>query len=70
MQVSAALHTSKACDLAHLCIDCGRAAWAAYLDIYILDNDGALLDACLLAAAAALQMLHLPPASVNDEGNV
>ena len=70
IQVDAALKAAKAFNPAQLCIEPGRAAWAAYLDMYILDNDGALLDACLLAAACTLRTLHLPQVSVTDEGNV
>ena len=70
MQVHAALKATKACDPARLCIEHGRAAWAAYLDLYILDADGALLDACLLAAASTLQALRLPTVCVTDKGNV
>lgn len=68
-QVSSALVTTRACNLEQLCIERGRAAWVAYLDIYILNNDGALLDACLLAGGACMQALSLPNVSVNDEGN-
>jgi len=48
----------------------GRAAWCIYLDIYILDAAGALLDTSLLAAVACLANLRLPPVLVNDQGNV
>jgi exosome complex component RRP43 len=57
-------------DTRQLCIDKGRAAWAVYVDIYILDADGSLLDACLLAAVAALSSLQLKPVEVDDRGNV
>eukprot|EP00887_Chlorella_sp_A99_P002376 scaffold10.g2376.t1 len=96
-----------AVDLRQLCIDPGKAAWHAYLDIYVLDNGewgvrtvecitgdgrheglaaaqaerpgkraqgeiwhGALHDACLLAAVAALSSLRLQAVSVNDAGRV
>ncbi len=69
-QVAAALKAAKACAPEQLCIEKGNAAWAAYLDLYILDADGALLDACLLAAASTLRSLRLPSVSLTDGGNV
>ena len=41
-----------------------------YLELYVLDAAGSLLDAALLAAVAALSDLKLPQAAVNDSGNV
>lgn len=60
----------NAVDNKQLCIADGKAAWLAYLDIYILDADGSLFDVSLLAAVAALQSLRLPRVAVNDEGTV
>lgn len=59
-----------AIDSQQLCIAEGKAAWMAYLDIYILDADGSLFDVSLLAAVAALQSLRLPQVALNDEGTV
>lgn len=56
-------------DLKALVIDKSH-GWAVFLDIYVLDADGALLDVCLLAAVAALLGLHLPHVEVNDQGQV
>lgn len=67
-QLDAVLQNSI--DNKQLCIADGKAAWLAYLDIYILDADGSLLDVSLLAAVAALQSLQLPRVAVNDEGAV
>ena len=65
------LKTSKAADLRQLVIGSGRAVWVAYLDIYVLDADGCLLDVCLLAAAASLASLNaLPSVSVDESGKV
>ena len=65
------LKTSKAVDLRQLVIGSGRAVWVAYLDIYVLDADGCLLDVCLLAAAASLASLKaLPSVSVDESGKV
>ena len=64
------LESSAFVDLQQLCIDPGRAAWAVYVDIYVLDADGSLHDVCLLAMAAALSTLTLQPAVVDEAGNV
>jgi exosome complex component RRP43 len=57
-------------DTRQLCIEPGRAAWAAYLDLVVLDAGGSVGDACALAAAAALGHLRLPRVRVTEEGNV
>ena len=69
-RISSSLEASSALHLDDLCIDPGRAAWCIYLDIYILDAAGALLDTALLAAVASLANMRLPPVIVNDQGNV
>ncbi len=69
-RISSSLEASSAVHLEDLCIDPGRAAWCIYLDIYILDAAGALLDTALLAAIACLANMRLPPVTVNDQGNV
>eukprot|EP00850_Spirogloea_muscicola_P003796 SM000015S01296 [mRNA] locus=s15:1157145:1158859:+ [translate_table: standard] len=69
-QLARALAGAKAVDLRELCIAPGRAAWTAYVDVYCLDADGALLDTALLAATAALADLELPEVSVDEDGRV
>ncbi|KAF1898269.1 hypothetical protein Lal_00033035 [Lupinus albus] len=48
----------------------GKAAWLAYLDVYCLDADGALFDAALLSAVAALSHLQIPAVAMNDDGKI
>ncbi len=57
-----------AVQLSSLCIEEGKAAWRARLDVYILDADGCLLDVTLLAAVAALRNTRLPPVRSTKEG--
>ena len=57
-------------DLGQLSIAGGKAVWALYLDVYVIDDDGSLLDVCLLAALAALRALRLPKVEMNKEGSV
>lgn len=56
--------------LQQLCIEKGKAAWALTLDVYILNIDGAVQDAALLAAVAALLNTQLPATLVSPEGHV
>eukprot|EP00775_Hariotina_reticulata_P012502 gene12502-12637_t len=56
--------------LSDLCIGEGQAVWVVYLDLYILNAAGSLLDAALLAAVAALQGTKLPAVHLTEEGNV
>lgn len=69
-RINSALEASTAVDLEDLCIDPGRAAWCIYLDVYILDAAGALLDTALLAAVACLANINLPSVTVNEQGTV
>ena len=69
-QVSTALRVGRVVDLGSLAIARGRAAWVAYLDLYVLDADGGLFDAALLAALAALSALRLPHVNVDEHGKV
>lgn len=55
-------------DLKQLCIDPGKVAWMAYVDIYVLDADGSVYDACLLAMTAALCQLRLRRVALDDQG--
>lgn len=53
-----------------LCIARGRAVWVLYLDIYVLNAAGSLLDAALLAALGALRDTRVPAVRLTEEGNV
>lgn len=48
-------HRSKVVDLEQLCVVAGKIVWSLYVELTCLDDDGAQLDACLLATIAALQ---------------
>jgi exosome complex component RRP43 len=68
-QIRTLLRCSGAVDDDELAIDKGN-AWTVFLDIYVLDADGALLDVCLLAAVAALLGLRLPKVDMDSAGQV
>ena len=69
-RIKSCLEASCAVHLEDLCIDTGKAAWCAYLDIYILNAAGSLLDTALLAAMAALASTRLPHVVMNEQGKV
>ncbi|XP_011033330.1 PREDICTED: exosome complex component RRP43-like [Populus euphratica] len=69
-QLSDTISSSSMINLKELSLVSGKAAWMAYLDIYCLDADGALLDAALLSAVAAFSHLQIPIVSLNDDGKI
>ncbi|XP_073142529.1 uncharacterized protein [Henckelia pumila] len=69
-QLSDNILSSGMIDLKELCLVKGKAAWMAYLDVYCLDADGALFDAALLSAVAALSHLQIPAVALNDNGRI
>jgi len=56
-------------DRKQLCIVAGEMVWVLYVDIYVLEHDGNLMDACFIAALAALDNLILPSVEM-DQGVV
>lgn len=69
-QLHAVLATGGALDATELCIRKSSAAWVLYCDVYVLNSDGCLLDACLIAAVAALSALKLPEVPLTKDGQV
>lgn len=53
--VSDIIVNSKCVDLRDLCIVPDKLAWVVYCDIVCLDNDGSLVDACIIALMATLK---------------
>jgi len=58
--VSRLVCAKGAIDLKRLCIVPGRHAWKAFVDLIVIEAGGSLLDACVIAAHAALRDTHLP----------
>ena len=65
--VDRSLRDSKAVDLSKLAIIPGKKVWTLWLDIYVLDYGGNILDACTLAAVAALYNTKLPKVEINGD---
>jgi exosome complex component RRP42 len=52
--VDRGIRESKAIDLAKMCIDPGKKVLVIFVDVYVLDHDGNLIDAAGMAALGAL----------------
>src|SRR3989344_8267870 len=58
--VDRGIRESHAIDFADLCIKEGEAVWIGFVDIYIVNNDGNLFDACGIGAISALLETKMP----------
>ena len=52
--VDRGIRESKAIDLEKLCVEAGKLVFVVFIDVYVLNYDGNLIDASTLAALAAL----------------
>ncbi len=66
--VDRGIRESGAIDVKKLCITEGEKAWIVFIDIYIQNHDGNLIDAAALAAIAALSNAKFP--KINENGTV
>ncbi|MEM3730621.1 MAG: exosome complex protein Rrp42 [Candidatus Bathyarchaeia archaeon] len=67
--VDRGIRESKAIDLEKLCIEPGKKVFIIFLDVYVLNYDGNLIDASALAAMAALLNTKMPSYEI-DGGEV
>ncbi len=58
--VDRTIRESQAIDLEKLCIKEGEDVWAVFIDIYVLDHDGNLIDSSVMASVAALHDIKPP----------
>ncbi len=65
--VDRGIRKSEALDLKELCIIPGKKVWMIWVDIYVLDYNGNLMDASALAALAALMNTSIPVAKVEGD---
>ena len=65
--VDRGIRSSEMIDLSKLAVIEGRRVWIVYVDIYALNHDGNLIDACMLAAVAALLTAQKPKTEVNGD---
>ena len=64
------LREIRAVDIGKLVIIPGEKVYIIWLDIYILDHDGNVLDASMLAGMAALLNTKLPKVEIDEKKNV
>ncbi len=58
--VDRGIRESNCIDFKSLCIKSGELIWVVFIDIYVLNYDGNLFDACALASLIALQNTRIP----------
>lgn len=68
--IDRSLRELKVIDMSKLAIIPGKRVWVVYIDIYVLDHDGNLIDASSIATFAALMNTYLPKVEVEDSGNI
>ena len=64
--VDRGIRESKAIDTAKLCIEPGKKVFIVFIDVYVLNHDGNLIDAAALAAMSALLNTKMPNYEVKD----
>jgi exosome complex component RRP42 len=64
--VDRGIRESKAIDTEKLCIEPGKKVFVVFVDIYVLNHDGNLIDASALAAVSALMNTKMPNYEVKD----
>jgi exosome complex component RRP42 len=64
--VDRGIRESKAVDTSKLCIEPGKSVFVIFVDVYVLNHDGNLIDASALAAVAALLNTKMPNYEVKD----
>ncbi len=58
--VDRAIRAAETIDLTKLCVTPGEKSWVCYTDVHVIDHDGNLIDASLLAAVTALTRATVP----------
>jgi exosome complex component RRP42 len=64
--VDRGIRESKAIDTEKLCIEPGKKVFIVFVDVYVLNHDGNLIDASALAAVSALMNTKMPNYDIED----
>lgn len=64
--VDRGIRESKAIDTGKLCIEPGKKVFVVFVDVYVLNHDGNLIDASALAAMTALLNAKMPNYEIED----
>ena len=62
--VDRGIRESKTIDMTKLCIEPGKHVWMVYVDLWVLNADGSLIDTAGIAALAALMNAKMPKAKM------
>ena len=68
--VDRGIRESNAIDLEKLCVESGKLVFVVFIDVYVLNHDGNLIDASALAALAALINAKMFKYTVDEEGKI
>lgn len=68
--IDRSLRELKVIDMSKLAIVPGKRVWVVYIDIYVLDHDGNLVDASSIATLAALMNTSIPRVEVEESGSI
>ena len=64
--VDRGIRESHAIDTEKLCIEPGKKVFVVFVDVYVLNHDGNLIDASAIAAVAALMNTKMPNYEIKD----
>ena len=64
--VDRGIRESHAIDTEKLCIEPGKKVFVVFVDVYVLNHDGNLIDAAAIAAVAALMNTKMPNYEIKD----
>lgn len=64
--VDRGIRESHAVDTEKLCIESGKKVFVVFVDVYVLNHDGNLIDASAIAAMAALMNTKMPNYEIKD----
>jgi exosome complex component RRP42 len=64
--VDRGIRESKAIDTEKLCIEPGKKVFVVFVDVYVLNHDGNLIDTSALAAMSALMNTKMPNYEIKD----
>ena len=65
--VDRGIRESQAIDTEKLCIQPGKKVFVVFVDVYVLNHDGNLIDASALAAVSALMNTKMPNYEIKDD---
>lgn len=68
--IDRSIRETHAIDLEKLAIIPGKKVWTVWIDIYVLDHDGNLMDASSIGTLAALMTAKIPKAEVTEDEQV